>query len=69
MVRFLINKDTKILNINNEIKKLNLYKHDLELSKENIIYIYENQKGFRRFPSKIGYDYFMKTGKEPYTIF
>mgnify|MGYP003648361357 FL=1 len=67
-IRYLIDKDTKIININKAILALNLYKHDKLLTRENLIDIYQTQKGFRRFPIQSSYDYYIETGKQPYII-
>ena len=67
MIRFLELRDNIIMKKNNMIIDKKLYRHDLDLNKKsNLLFIYESQKGYHRFPYKFAYEYYIKTGKEPY---
>ena len=69
LIKYLETRD-KIINKKNKlIKSQNIYRHDLDLNDfKNIVFIYESQKGAKRFPSKICYEFFIQTGREPYEI-
>ena len=61
-----LNEDLLNYHKNENYKKYNFKKH-FPLHYYNMFY-YFSRKGAGRFPNKISRDFFLKTGKEPYTF-
>jgi len=66
--KFMMERDDVIYKLNKHFNKLNIYKHDKIISKKILIDVYQNNKGNRRFPTQAGYDFFYKTGQQPYYV-
>ena len=67
MFEFMMDRDQKLLERNNELKQLGLWKHD-RFEREDIIEAYRTQKGAKRFINAKAYNYFIDTGKQPFII-
>ena len=66
--KFMIDRDENIYNLNTHFKKLNIYKHDKKIDRENQINQFLNNKGNRRFITDASFDFYCRTGELPYWI-
>lgn len=69
ILRWMCFRDDVVKAKNEIIQSQNIYDFSLNaLSRQDLIDIYESQKGGKRFPTQAAYDFYMKTGKEPYSV-
>lgn len=67
MLEYFLSRDDCILMKNNLIKEQKIYKFDKDqLTKDDLYDLYHSQKGAKRFPTQVCYDFYIATGKEPY---